>query len=41
MTRYLLHFDSYGLLFWGALFEERLGLSFVYAAGEGSLSPVI
>jgi hypothetical protein len=34
MTRYLLLFDSYGLGFlWGALSDERTGLSFVYAAG--------
>jgi hypothetical protein len=30
MTRYLLLFDSYGLVFlWGALSDERTGLSFV------------
>jgi hypothetical protein len=34
MTRYLLLFDSYGLVFWGALSDERTGLSFVYAAGS-------
>jgi hypothetical protein len=33
MTRYLLFFDYYGLLFWGDLSDERTGLSFVYAAG--------
>jgi hypothetical protein len=34
MTRYLLLFDSYGLVFfWGALSDVRTGLSFVYAAG--------
>jgi hypothetical protein len=33
MTRYLLLFDSYGLVFWGALSNERTGLSFVYATG--------
>jgi hypothetical protein len=33
MTRYLLLFDSYGLVLWGALSDERTGLSFVYAAG--------
>jgi hypothetical protein len=35
MTRYLLLFDSYGLfLLWSALSDERMGLSFVYAAGS-------
>jgi hypothetical protein len=29
MTRYLLLFDSYGLVFWGTLSDERTGLSFV------------
>jgi hypothetical protein len=31
MTRYFLLFDSYGLVFflWGALSDERTGLSFV------------
>jgi hypothetical protein len=36
MTRYLLLFDSYGLVFfflWGALSDERTGLSFIYAVG--------
>jgi hypothetical protein len=33
MTRYLLLFDSYGLVLWGALSDERTGLSFIYAAG--------
>jgi hypothetical protein len=33
MTRYLLMFDSYGLVLWGALSDERTGLSFIYAAG--------
>jgi hypothetical protein len=33
MTRYLLLFDSYGLVLWGALSDERMGLSFIYAAG--------
>jgi hypothetical protein len=33
MTRYLLPFDSYSLAFWGALSDERTGLSFVYADG--------
>jgi hypothetical protein len=33
MTRYLLIFDSHGLVFWSALSDERTGLSFVYAAG--------
>jgi hypothetical protein len=33
MTRYLLLFDSYGLVFLGALSDERTGLSFAYAAG--------
>jgi hypothetical protein len=32
MTRYLLLFDSYGLDLWGALSNERTGLSFLYAA---------
>jgi hypothetical protein len=31
MTRYLVLFDSYGLVFflWGALSDERTGMSFV------------
>jgi hypothetical protein len=33
MTTYLLLFDSYGLVLWGALSDERTGLSFIYAAG--------
>jgi hypothetical protein len=33
MTRYLVLFDSYGLFLWGALPDERTGLSFVHAAG--------
>jgi hypothetical protein len=33
MTRYLLLFDSYGLVFRGALSDKRTGLSFVFAAG--------
>jgi hypothetical protein len=33
MTRYLLLFDSYGLVLWGALSDERTGLSFAYAGG--------
>jgi hypothetical protein len=34
MTRHLLLFDSYGLVFlWGALSDERTGMSFVYSAG--------
>jgi hypothetical protein len=34
MTKYLLLFDSYGIvLFWGALSDERTGLYLVYAAG--------
>jgi hypothetical protein len=33
VTRYLLLFDSYDLVLWGALSDERTGLSFVYAAG--------
>jgi hypothetical protein len=43
MTRYLLLFDSYGLVLWGALSDERMGLSFVYAAGpcQRSLSQVL
>jgi hypothetical protein len=43
MTRCLLLFDSYGLVFlWGALSDERTGLSVVYAAGpcQRSLSQV-
>jgi hypothetical protein len=42
MTRYLLLFDSYGLVFVGALSDEKTGLSFVYAAGscQRSLSRV-
>jgi hypothetical protein len=32
MIRYLLLFDSYCLVLWDALFDERTGLSFVYAA---------
>jgi hypothetical protein len=42
MTRYVLLFDSYGLVLWGALSDERMGLSLVYAAGprQGSLSRV-
>jgi hypothetical protein len=42
MIRYLLLFDSYGLVFVGALFDERTGLSFVYDAGprQSSLSRV-
>jgi hypothetical protein len=43
MTRYLLQFDSYGLDLWGALSDERTGLSFIYAAGpcQRSLSRVL
>jgi hypothetical protein len=33
ITRYLLLFNSYGLVLWGALSDETTGLSFVYAAG--------
>jgi hypothetical protein len=33
MTRYLLLFDSYGLVFLERLSDEKTGLSFVYAAG--------
>jgi hypothetical protein len=42
MTGYLLLFDSYGLVLWGALSEERTGLSFIYATGprQRSLSRV-
>jgi hypothetical protein len=42
LTRYVLLFDSYGLVFVGALSDERTGLSFVYAAGlcQRSLSRV-
>jgi hypothetical protein len=38
----LLLFDSYGLVFWGVLSNERMGMSFVYAAGprQSSLSRV-
>jgi hypothetical protein len=38
----LLLFDSYGLVLWSALSDERTGLSFVYAAGpcQRSLSQV-
>jgi hypothetical protein len=32
ITTYLLLFDSYGLVFVGALSDERMGPSFVYAA---------
>jgi hypothetical protein len=34
MTKYLLLFDSSGLVFWGALSDERTGLSFVHVAGH-------
>jgi hypothetical protein len=42
MTRYLLLFDSYGLVFVGALSGERTDLSFLHAAGlcQRSLSRV-
>jgi hypothetical protein len=42
MTRYLLLFDSYGLVLWGTLSDERTGLSLIYAAGprQHSLSLV-
>jgi hypothetical protein len=42
MTRYLLLFDSYDLVLWGALSEESPGLSFVNPAGprQRSLSRV-
>jgi hypothetical protein len=42
MTRYLLLFDSYGLVFVGHPPDEMKGLSFVYAAGprQRSLSRV-
>jgi hypothetical protein len=33
MTRYLLLFDSYSLVLWAALSDERTDLCFVYAAG--------
>jgi hypothetical protein len=33
MTRYMLLFESYGLLLCGALSDERTDLSFVYTAG--------
>jgi hypothetical protein len=32
VTGYLLLFDNYCLVLWGALSDERTGLSFVYAA---------
>jgi hypothetical protein len=37
MTRYLLLFGRYGLFLWGALSDERTGLSFVYAAESSQL----
>jgi hypothetical protein len=42
MTRYLLLCDCYGLVSWGALSDERTGLSIVYAVGlcQRSLSRV-
>jgi hypothetical protein len=42
MTRYLLLFDSYGLVLWGVLSDESTGLSSVYDAGprQHSLSRV-
>jgi hypothetical protein len=42
MNRYLLLFDSYRPVLWGALSDERTGPSFVYAAGpcQSSLSRV-
>jgi hypothetical protein len=42
MTRYLLLFDSYGLVFVGTLSDERTSLSFIYADGprQRSLSRV-
>jgi hypothetical protein len=33
MTRYVLLFDSYGLVLWGAFSDKMVGLSFIYAAG--------
>jgi hypothetical protein len=39
MIRYLLLFDSYGLVLGGALSDERTGLSFIYAAGPRQRSP--
>jgi hypothetical protein len=33
MIRYLLLLDSYGLVLWNTLSDERTGLLFVYAAG--------
>jgi hypothetical protein len=36
MTRYLLLFDSYGLIFLGTHSYERTGMSFAYAAGLAS-----
>jgi hypothetical protein len=38
MTRYLLLFESYGLVFWGILSDERKGLFLVYAASPRQLS---
>jgi hypothetical protein len=38
MTRYLLLFDSYGIVLWGALSDKRTGLSFIYADGARQLS---
>jgi hypothetical protein len=42
MDRYLLQLDSYILFLWAALFDERTGLSFVYAVDpcQRSLSQV-
>jgi hypothetical protein len=37
MTKYLLLFDSYGLVVWGAFSDERTDVSFIYAAGLASL----
>jgi hypothetical protein len=34
MTRYLVLFDSYGFFLWGALSDERTGLSFALNESE-------
>jgi hypothetical protein len=38
MTKYLLPFDGYGLVFVVDFSDERTGLSFVYAAGSSQRS---
>jgi hypothetical protein len=35
---FITYFDSYGLALWGALSDERTGLSFLYAAGPHQCS---